>query len=213
MVRIGVLAVQGAFQEHQATLEALLEAEDPAGEVVQVRRAEQAERCDGFVLPGGESTTIEKLLDSSGLRPVLTEAIEAGAPAMATCAGAILIASEGDEQVERTETQLLGLLDAEIERNAFGRQRESFEAEVDVEALGEAPFPGVFIRAPAFKRTWGQARPFARLPRNPHDPDGREVPRLVGVEQGNILALTFHPELSGDPRIHRHFLDRVFERA
>lgn len=186
--------MQGAFEEHQSVLEALLD----EGEVVQVRRPAQVDRLDGFVLPGGESTTIEKLLDASKLRQPLARRISEGAPTMATCAGTILLASQGDEQVEATDTELLGLLDASIERNAFGRQRESFEGSVESPALGDEPFPGVFIRAPAFQETWGNAEPWACLPTG----------ELVGVEQGNVLALTFHPELSGDPRIHEHFLSR-----
>lgn len=198
-MQIGVLAVQGAFLEHAQVIERLLDEDGYEGTVTEVRRPEQARRLDGFVLPGGESTTIEKLLDSSGLRGTLEERVRAGAPVLATCAGAILLSSEGDEAVERTGTELMGLLDAEIERNAFGRQRESFEGAVQAKALGERPFPGVFIRAPAFRETWGDARPWAMLP------DGE----IVGVEEGNLLALTFHPELSGDDRVHRYFLDRV----
>lgn len=199
MVEIGVLAVQGAFIEHEQVLERVLEDAGLKGEVFQIRRPEQVEACDGVVLPGGESTTIEKLLASSGVRGTLVEELSDGMPTLATCAGAILISSEGDEAVEKTDTELLGLLDAEIERNAFGRQRESFEGAVETEALDGDPFPGVFIRAPAFTATWGGATPWAHLP------DGR----TVGVEQGNLLALTFHPELSGDDRIHRYFVDRL----
>lgn len=197
--RIGVLAMQGAFEEHERVLSSLLDEDDA---IVQLRRPEQLEQLDGFVLPGGESTTIEKLLDASGLREPLARRIEEGAPTMATCAGAILLASEGGEQVERSDTQLVGALDASIERNAFGRQRESFEGAVESPALGPKPFPGVFIRAPAFKDTWGNATPWARLP------DGE----IVGVRQHAILALSFHPELSGDPRVHERFLT-LFDEA
>lgn len=195
--RIGIVAMQGAFEEHERVLSGL------AGEqeVVQVRRPEQVEAVDGFVLPGGESTTIEKMLDASDLRGPLARRIDEGAPTLATCAGTILLASQGDVQVERTGTELIGVLDASIQRNAFGRQRESFEGTVYTPALGERPFPGVFIRAPAFDETWGEAQPWARLP------DGE----IVGVEQDNVIALTFHPELSGDPRVHEHFLKRVRE--
>lgn len=194
MPRIGVVAMQGAFAEHERALDPLLD----EGEVVQVRDPEQVRRLDGFVLPGGESTAIDKGLDAARLREPLARRIEDGAPTLATCAGAILLASEGDEAVERTGTELLGALDASVERNAFGRQRESFEAPVQAPALDGDPFPGVFIRAPAFPETWGRAEPWARLP------DGE----VVGIEQDNVLALAFHPELSGDRRVHRHFLER-----
>lgn len=199
MTRIGVLAVQGAFAEHEAALRRALDAEGRQADVVQIRRPHELSACDGLVLPGGESTTIDKLLGSSGLRGPLVDALDDGLPALATCAGAILLSSRGDEEVERTGTELLGALDASVERNAFGRQRESFEGTVQAPAIGEEPFPGVFIRAPAFRDTWGRAEPWARLPDE----------QLVGVEQGNVLALTFHPELSGDPRIHRYFLDKL----
>lgn len=203
MVQIGVLAVQGAFVEHQQVLERVLGSVGLDGDVVQIRRPEQLGTCDGLVLPGGESTTIEKLIDSSGLRAALVRELEAGLPTLATCAGAILVSSDGDGQVAKTGTELLGLLDAEVERNAFGRQRESFEGAVEADALDGGPFPGVFIRAPAFRRTWGEARPWARLP------DGV----TVGVEQGHLLALAFHPELAGDERVHRYFLETVAGEA
>lgn len=190
--------MQGAFQEHQQLLESVFDAEGIEGRVVQVRTPEEASRCDGFVLPGGESTTMDKLLGSSGLRKALMARVGEGAPVLATCAGAILLSSRGDRQVDRTGTRLLGVLDAEIERNAFGRQRESFEAGVQVEGLAEA-FPGVFIRAPVFQDVWGRARPWAWL----------EDGRVVGVKQGPVVALVFHPELSGDPRVHAGFVRRV----
>jgi 5'-phosphate synthase pdxT subunit len=200
VVEIGVLAVQGSFREHGRVLERVLEDRD---RVHEVRTGDEARACDGFVLPGGESTTIEKLLDRHGLREALLERADEGAPVLATCAGAILASSRGDEQVEATDTDLLGLLDARVERNAFGRQRESFEAGVEAPALGEDRFPGVFIRAPAFAQTRGRADPWARLPEGP----------VVGVEQDRVLGLAFHPELAGDDRVHRYFARRVREDA
>ncbi len=197
-----MLAVQGAFQEHEAMLDRVLAGTSAGGVVRQVRTVEQARACDGFVLPGGESTTIDKLLRSGGLRGVLRERVGEGVPVLATCAGAILVSSGGDEQVRRTGTELLGLVDASVERNAFGRQRESFEASVEVPSLEGGGFPGVFIRAPAFDEVWGRARPWARL--------GGQI---VGVEQGPVLALAFHPELSGNPRVHAFFVDRVLGDA
>jgi len=199
VVRIGVLAVQGAFEEHETVFERVVD----DGDVVQVRRPEKLEACDGLVLPGGESTTIDKLLDASDLRGPLLDAIDDGVPVLATCAGAILLASEGQDQVEATDTRLLGVLYASIERNAFGRQRESFEGRVESPALGPGEFPGVFIRAPAFDEIWGEAERFAWLPDE----------QVVGVEQDDVLALTFHPELSGDERVHRYFVNRVEDAA
>lgn len=200
-MRVGVVAVQGAFAEHEGLLEAVFEAKGVKGRVVQVRTPKEAASCDGFVLPGGESTTMDKLLGANGLRGALLERVESGVPVLATCAGAILLSSRGDEQVDRTGTRLLGVLDVEVERNAFGRQRESFEAGVRVEGFGDS-FPGVFIRAPLFRRVWGRARPWAWLD-----------DRVVGVKQGSVVALVFHPELSGDPRVHAGFVDRVLSGA
>lgn len=203
VVEIGVLAVQGAFTEHEASLERACEPLVIDPRVVQVRRPEQLARCDAIILPGGESTTMDKLLNSSGLRVPLTEAIRDGMPVLGTCAGAILLSSKGDAQVERTGTTLLGLMDTAVTRNAFGRQQESFEAPVELAGIEGAPFPGVFIRAPAFSEWWGEARPWARLANG----------EVVGIQQGNRWALAFHPELSPDPRIHAAFLTHVLVRG
>ncbi len=203
MVEIGVLAVQGAFAEHEASLERACDTLDLDVHVVQVRRPEQLARCDAIILPGGESTTMDKLLDSSGLRAPLTEAIRDGRPVLGTCAGAILLSSQGDGQVERTGTTLLGLMDTAVTRNAFGRQQESFEAPVELAGIEDAPFPGVFIRAPAFSKWWGEAKPWAKLANG----------EVVGIQQGNRWALAFHPELSPDPRIHAAFLEHVLAQS
>lgn len=200
---VGVVAVQGAFIEHATALRQAAGAQGSLVEVVEVRRPDQAARCQGIVMPGGESTAIYKLLRSSGLFEELQTRVRDGTPLLATCAGAILAASQGDDQVQGTQTELLGLLDAAVDRNAFGRQRESFEGPVHADALGPEPFPGVFIRAPRFRELWGQAEPWARLTDD----------EIVGVRQGNVLALTFHPELSPDTRVHEHFLDRVAKQA
>ncbi len=202
-LRVGVVAVQGAFMEHAAALREAARTADLPIEVVEVRRPAQAATCQGFVLPGGESTAIYKLLRSSGLFDDLHGRVRDGTPLLATCAGAILAASEGDAQVDRTDTELLGLMETAVDRNAFGRQKASFESPVHAEALGDDPFPGVFIRAPRFREVWGQAEPWARLPTG----------EIVGVEQDAILALSFHPELSSDTRIHERFLDRVAKQA
>ncbi len=200
---VGVVAVQGAFMEHATALRQAAGTQGASIEVVEVRRPAQAARCHGIVMPGGESTAIYKLLRSSGLFEELQSRVREGTPLLATCAGAILAASQGDDQVQGTDTELLGLLDAAVDRNAFGRQRESFEGPVHAEDLGPEPFPGVFIRAPRFRELWARAEPWARLA------DGE----VVGARQGNVLALTFHPELSPDTRVHEHFLDRVSKRA
>jgi len=160
------------------------------GQAVAVRRPEELSGLDCLVIPGGESTTISKLLNRFGLHDGIMEMARSGVPIMGTCAGCVLLAKEGDGEVLKTGTQQLGLMDMAVIRNAFGRQRESFEADVRVEGLHD-PFPAVFIRAPVIDRVWGDCRPLSRY-------EGR----IVMAAQKNMLAVSFHPELSGDTRIH-----------
>ena len=183
MVTIGVLAVQGAFAEHLQMLDSLGVA------AVPVRLPEHLAGVSGLILPGGESTTMRKLIDRWGLRAPILELARQGAPIFGTCAGMILLAREitdGDEPV-------FGLLDVSVKRNAFGRQLDSFEADLMVPVLGDTPVHGVFIRAPAIDRVGADVDVLARLD------DGR----VVAVRQRNILATAFHPELAGEPRFHR----------
>lgn len=191
-MKIGVLALQGDFSEHAAMLKNL------GVEVIEVRLPEHLESLDGLIIPGGESTTIGKLAEDYGLlEPLRRFGLEN--PVWGTCAGAILLSKDA-----RREQPLLGLMDIIVERNAFGRQVDSFEVELDVpalEAVGEAerPYHAVFIRAPLIEQVAGQARVLARLP------DGR----IVAAQQGRLLATAFHPELTGDDRFHRYFLSLV----
>lgn len=202
MIRLGVLGLQGAFTEHVGALQRALAARGVEGEVVTVRRPAELASVDGLVMPGGESTTISKLLRQFDLHePLVQRATEEGFPILGTCAGAILLSTQGDAQVEKTGTRLLGLMDMQVDRNAFGRQRESFEASVDLKGLSE-PFPAVFIRAPAIVRTWGRCEATAIL-------EGR----IVAARQGNLTALAFHPELSGDARLHEAFVDVVLNTS
>ncbi len=195
-LRIGVLGLQGAVSEHLASLRKAMKALGLKGEAVWVSRRKDLEGLEGLILPGGESTTIGRLMVSTGLFEEVREEARGGLPVMGTCAGLILLAKEGDEEVRRTGQPLLGLMDMKVVRNAFGRQRESFEAEVRVEGLRGGPFRGVFIRAPAVERVWGEARALAEV-------EGR----IVGVRQGKLLALSFHPELTEDTRMHEYFLE------
>jgi 5'-phosphate synthase pdxT subunit len=201
---IGVAAVQGAVSEHLAAFERALEAEGLEGTVIPVRTLPQFLSVDALVLPGGESTSISKLIDQAGIHDELVRRVrEEGLPVMGTCAGMILLASEGDGEVERTGTRLLGLIDMAVDRNAFGRQRESFQAPVRIDLSGVGPgrlFQGVFIRAPAVRKTWGDCQVLSEF-------DGR----VVAVRQGSVIALAFHPELSDDMTLHRQFLLTVVE--
>ncbi|MCU0861744.1 MAG: pyridoxal 5'-phosphate synthase glutaminase subunit PdxT [Methanomassiliicoccales archaeon] len=189
-MRIGVVSVQGAFPEHISSSVQAMRRMGVEGEAVPVRRSKDLEGVDALIIPGGESTTIAKLLWRFHLSQRLLEMAEEGVPIMGTCAGLVLLAKEGDDQVQKTETRLLGLMDMAVDRNAFGRQRESFEAELEIDGL-DKPFPAVFIRAPVITRVWGGCRILSRYQGS-----------IVMARQENLLALSFHPELSHDTRIH-----------
>ena len=192
-MRIGVLALQGAFVEHMAMLRRL------GVEAVPVRLPEGLEGLDGVVIPGGESTTIGKLLVTYGLLELLRRTIEAGTPVYGTCAGMILLARD----IGAAAQPILGAMDIVVKRNAFGRQLDSFEQEIAVPELGAEPFHAIFIRAPAIERVGPRARVLARLD------DGT----IVAAQQGHMLATAFHPELSHDTRLHEHFVALCAERA
>jgi 5'-phosphate synthase pdxT subunit len=189
-VKVGVLALQGAFREHREVLDAL--GADP----VEVRTPEVLDALDALILPGGESTTISKLLDSSGLRAPLRERLHDGLPVLGTCAGLILLAREVVDG--RPDQESFGVVDVTVRRNAYGRQRDSFEADLVVDAVAGGPFHGVFIRAPGIERCGDRVDVLAVH-------DGRPVL----ARDGAALVATFHPELSGDLRVHQLFLDEV----
>lgn len=196
-MKLGVVSVQGAFPEHIVSSAKAMRKLKVRGEAVPVRRLADLEGIDAVIIPGGESTTIAKLLWRFKLSERLVEMAEDGVPIMGTCAGLVLLAKEGDDQVEKTGTKLLGLMSMAVDRNAFGRQRESFEAELDIEGL-EEPFPAVFIRAPVIIRTWGECKVLSHYKES-----------IVMARQGNLLALSFHPELSHDTRIHEMLISMV----
>ena len=182
-MRIGVLAVQGDFAEHEAMLRVI------GVEPVEVRLPGDLEGVSGLILPGGESTTMRHLVDRWGLRRPILDLAATGAPLFGTCAGMIVLArtiADGDEPV-------LPLLDVTVRRNAFGRQLDSFEAEVQVPVLGDQAVHGVFIRAPIVEAVGPEVDVLARLD------DGR----IVAVRERNVVATAFHPELAGEPRFHR----------
>jgi 5'-phosphate synthase pdxT subunit len=196
--RIGVLALQGDVREHVAVLRAV--GADPA----PVRRTTDLEALDGLVLPGGESTAIGRLLAVFELLEPLRQAVRGGLPAYGSCAGMVLLA---DELVDgRPGQQTVGGLDVVVRRNAFGSQVESFEADLPLAGVGEHPVHGVFIRAPWVEHAGDGVEVLARVP------DGAPAAgRVVAVRQGPVLATSFHPELTGDTRVHRLFVDMVKE--
>ena len=182
-MRIGVLALQKTFKEHLRTLTSI------GVEGVPVRLPRDLDDVAGLILPGGESTTMRQLIERWGLRQPILDLASSGAPLFGTCAGMIVLARE----IAGGEPPILALLDVTVERNAFGRQLDSFETELTVPVLGDQPVHGVFIRAPVIERTGPDVDILARLD------DGR----IVAVRERNIVATAFHPELAGETRFHR----------
>ncbi len=191
---IGVFALQGDVREHLRVLG------DLGVPAFTVRRPEELARCDALVLPGGESTTMYKLARSFELFDPLVERIRGGIPAFGTCAGMIMLADRIEDGIEGQET--LGGLDITVRRNAFGRQVESFEGDIEFDGFGE-PVHAVFIRAPWVETLGPDVQPLATIP------TGEAAGRIVAVRQGNLMATSFHPEVGSDDRIHRYFVDLV----
>ena len=187
---VGVLALQGAFREHVAALTKLGAASR------EVRQLKDMDGIDAMVIPGGESTTMGKLLVDLGMLEPLRARIEGGMPVYGSCAGLILLC----RHIEGSEQPRLGVLDATVRRNAFGRQVDSFETDLEIPELGPEPLPAVFIRAPVILATGPGVRVLARV-----EMDGGD--RAVAVREGRILATSFHPELTPDTRFHQYFLD------
>ena len=199
-VRIGVLALQGDVREHRHALEA-------AGAVTStVRTAEDLAAVDGIVIPGGESTTMSRLLGVFDLFDPLRDSLAAGLPAYGSCAGMILLASEVLDT--RPDARCLGAIDMTVRRNAFGRQVDSFETDLAVEGVDGAPVRAVFIRAPWVERVGEGVEVLARVPAGA----GPTAGTVVAVRQGVTMATSFHPEVTGDLRIHRRFVDSVRRR-
>jgi pyridoxal 5'-phosphate synthase pdxT subunit len=182
---VGVLALQGDVVEHLAALERA------GADAIVVKSAPDLARADALVIPGGESTTVMKLLERAGLDRPIVERVRGGMPLWGTCMGMIVAARAIVDLVQPT----LDLIDITVRRNAFGRQNESAEVELPIQALGSPPFPAIFIRAPWIERRGPTVELLASR-------DGRGVM----VREGNVLATSFHPELGGDPRVHRYFL-------
>ncbi len=193
-MRIGIIAIQGNVEEHVNAMQRALDLAKYRAEIIKIKHNGLVPGCDALIIPGGESTTLGRLMEREGISAEIRKAAIEGIPIMGTCAGLVLLARRGDKQVKKTGQPLLSLMDVEVNRNAFGRQKESFECQVHFRGL-DSPFNAVFIRAPSI--TWC----------------GTDVEVLseyngiiVAARQKNILALAFHPELTGDPGIHCYFL-------
>ncbi|MCL7475646.1 MAG: pyridoxal 5'-phosphate synthase glutaminase subunit PdxT [Methanosarcinales archaeon] len=192
-MRIAVVAIQGNVEEHISAAKGALKEMRVPGEVLPVRHSGTIPTCDAIIIPGGESTTLGRLMAREGIDREIKKAAAAGKPIMGTCAGLVLLAKDGGDQSRRTGQHLLGIMDISVDRNAFGGQRESFEVPLEVSIL-ETPYNAIFIRAPVIT----------------HIKPGVEVlasfdDYIVAAKQGNVIALAFHPELTGDFRIHRYF--------
>ncbi|ABG98654.1 MULTISPECIES: pyridoxal 5'-phosphate synthase glutaminase subunit PdxT [Rhodococcus] len=194
---VGVLALQGDVREHLAALN------DSGADAVGIRRPEELEKIDGLVIPGGESTTMSKLLQIFELLEPLKARLRDGLPAYGSCAGMILLASEILDT--RPDAQHLGAIDMTVRRNAFGRQVDSFESDLEFEGIVGDPMRAVFIRAPWVERVGDDVQVLARVPES----GGAAAGRIVAVRQGAVVATSFHPEVTGDRRVHELFVDIV----
>jgi 5'-phosphate synthase pdxT subunit len=188
-MKTGVLASQGAFAEHIAVLKKL------GVEVIPVRLPRQLAGLDGLIIPGGESTTISKLMKDYDLVSGIKQLADEGKPIFGTCAGMILLAKE----IPGSTVEPLGLMDISVRRNAFGRQNESFETDLDIPVLGDQPFHAVFIRAPLIENVNGTTEVLAKLDNG----------IAVAAREGKFIVTAFHPELTDDLRFHRYFLDMI----
>jgi 5'-phosphate synthase pdxT subunit len=191
-MKIGVLALQGAFIEHTHVLDML------GVEATQVRKPDELKGLDGLIIPGGESTTMLNLANNYGLIEPLRKLGLDGFPMMGTCAGMILLA----KTVTNSDIKTLGLMDIKVRRNAFGRQPDSFETDLDIKVLGDKPFHSVFIRAPLIEEASSNVEILSKLDNG----------TIVAVRQDNMLGISFHPELTDDSRMHEYFLKIVSKR-
>lgn len=200
-VLIGVLGIQGAVSEHINVMEKTLKKCNVEGSVFPVKKADDITNLDGFIIPGGESTTVGRVAEKTNLSSKIVEKAKHGTPIFGTCAGLILLAKEVyDAKIGVVNQPTFGLMDIRVVRNAFGRQRESFEVDLEIPLLGEKPFPAVFIRAPIVEKVWGNVKVLAKYEE-----------KIVAVQNGNLLATAFHPELTDDLRFHEYFLNLILK--
>jgi 5'-phosphate synthase pdxT subunit len=198
---VGILALQGDVTENfMATMAALHDAGMDAT-VSQVKTPDQISKLDGLIIPGGESTMMGQLSMVNGAMNALKEIIDGGTPVFGICAGMILLSKNSTDRVMgSTEQPLLDILDVEIERNSFGRQKDSFQAEISLDPIGISSFQGVFIRAPAILTSGSNVEVLSKFNE-----------KIIAVKQGNILATSFHPELTQDISLHKHFVEMIKE--
>jgi len=195
-VSIGVLAVQGAVSEHITAMRDTFKETNTSGEVFFINSKNDLKKIDALILPGGESTTISNILEKTGMYTVIQDRIKNNdLPIMGTCAGCVILAKELEDDDDKVK--LLKVMDMQVTRNSFGRQRESFEKNITIEGFSE-PYNAVFIRAPTIKRVWNGCKVLAKIDKE-----------IVMARQDKFLALSFHPELTDDLRVHKYFLDMI----
>ena len=201
-IKIGVLGIQGDIEENVLSIEEALKNQNLQGTVESVRFSESIAELDGLILPGGESTVIGSLLSIHGkVFQTIEKRITEGMPVLGTCAGLIMLSKRAyDKVVGETKQKLFGMLDVVIERNAFGRQHESFEVDLEIPILGRDLFRGIFIRAPIINNVGENVTILTKL----ND-------KIVAVKQNNIIGTSFHPELSADRRLHELFIKNILE--
>ncbi len=194
---IGVIAIQGNVAEHAHALERAFAERGDHGEIILIKHEGLVSDCDAIVLPGGESTTLARLIWKEGIATEIKDAVNSGVPVLGTCAGLVLLAKHGDGEIARTKQRLLDIMDIEVKRNAFGRQYDSFETSIDISGIGDG-FPAIFIRAPAIMRCGDGVSALAWID-----------DYVVAAQQGSVLALAFHPEMVHDTRVHQYFIDMI----
>lgn len=198
-LKIGVLGFQGDVEEHTAITKLALARLGVDGEVIWAKTVREIERIDGLIIPGGESTVIGRLAEYNSILKAVKKRIVEGMPVLGTCAGLIMLARKVyDRVVGEVKQPILGIMDIVVERNAFGRQRESFEVDLEIPVLGEKPFRGIFIRAPAIREIGPQVKALCKL---------NEL--VVAAQQHNMIGVSFHPELTDDTRLHEYFIRLV----
>ena len=195
-INIGVIGIQGAISEHISSMQKALNDAETPGNVFIIKHTQDLNNADALILPGGESTTISKVLNKSGLYDEIIKRVEQNdLSIMGTCAGCVLLAKELSEKTE--DVKLLKVMNIKVKRNAFGRQKESFENEIIINGF-EKPYTAVFIRGPIIEKVWGNCKPLAKVDN-----------KIVMARQERFLALSFHPELTEDLRIHKYFLNMI----
>ena len=197
LMRVGILDIQGAVSEHRDAFERAFDSLGISGQAYTVKKADDLKKIDGLVLPGGESSTISAQLERLEMDAIIIKLVEGGMPIMGTCAGTILLASGLKSSAEGDKAKPLGLMDIVVERNAFGRQRESFEMDIDIDGLDEK-YRAVFIRAPIITGIGDNVVQLSRLENG-----------TIMASEDNMLAMVFHPELTPDTRVHEMFIEMI----